>query len=721
MPNYDRPHLLPDSEKEDSLKTEDDKVESEKNTLQYENLLQLMDLVEKWEKIPSSEYDLLPSNLKIFNRSHLINLISFYSFSGKEIRLVFIHPRYNKPVFIPAKLCVGQSDYFLCSLPDSIHPFELQEAPRHFYIMIDEGRSVVVARSEALRFEENQIEVPFPNQGFEITSRKTRRYGSKSISAELLQDGFSCQGLLDEFSTATLRLVIREKELQGWRWINPDKPLNILLRREDGEVIYSCGVRILREWDQHGDKLLVLQPVEYGFQRVKKRNSRSERFKLSPPPNIIFFHPLIQKLIKLPVQDISITGFAVEEEAGVQATLIPGLIISDIKIEFPEQSYFICRGQIIYRKQVRGDWFQYGFFILNISQEDHLKLSNLLNRALDQHVEISGQIDYESLWKLFFQSGFIYRQKYQLIIKNSTNIQDIYKKIYIKHPDISRHFTYHDRGELQGHIAMLRLFEKTWLIHHYVTSSEYRYKKVGLILLYQINRYIYDSFQLVNTKINYVICYFRPENRFSNLIFGGAVKAIRNPAIVSQDALAYISYPNYLKYEPLAVPWEIESATLEDIEELADYYQASSGGLLLEAMDLLPARMFENKLDKKYQEAGLTRERKIFAIRRNKQLVAFLSIVVTDNGLNLSGLNRSVLMIILEPKRFPFDVYTKVLSWLGHNFPMDNMPILVYPAEYAKEQILGYDRIYNFWAHKIRYIDHYEKYLKDVFSKIKLF
>jgi hypothetical protein len=721
MLEYDRPHLLHASDKEDLIKTEGDESDPEKNPLRYETLLQLMEKVEKWARKPSSEYGLLPSNLQILNRSHLINLINYYSFVGKEIRLVFIHPRFNKLVFVPAKLCVGQSDYFICPLPDSVHPFELQETQRFFYIMIDEGRSVVVARSETVRFEENQIEAPFPGQGFKITSRKTRRYSSKSIPAEFLQDGFSCQGSLDEFSTATLRVLIRQKELQGWHWINSDKPFNILLKREGGEVIYSCGVRMLREWDQNGDRLLVLRPIEYGFQRVKKRYSRSERFKLSPPPNIIFFHPLIQKLIKLPVQDISITGFAVEEGTEGHATLIPGLIISDIKIEFPDQSYFICRGQIVYRKQVRDDWFQYGFFILNISQEDHLKLSNLLNRTLNQHVEISGQIDYESLWRLFFQSGFIYRQKYHLIIKNRKTPQDIYKKIYINHPDISRHFTYHDRGELQGHIAMLRLFEKTWLIHHYVISSEYRYKKAGLTLLYQLNRYIYESSQMVNTKIEYVICFFRPENRFSNLVFGGAARAIQNPAIISQDTLAYISYPNYLKYEPLAVPWDIESATLEDIEELTNYYQGCSGGLLLEAMDLLPARVFQNKLDKKYQEAGLKREKKILAVRRNKRLVAVLSIVVTDNGLNLSGLNSSVLMIILEPKRFPFDLYTRVLAWLGDNFPMDYMPILIYPADYAKEQIRGYNRIYNLWAHNIAYIDYYEKYLNDFFSKIKLF
>ena len=46
----------------------------------------------------------------------------------------------------------------------------------------------------------------------------------------------------------------------------------------------------------------------------KKRELRTDRFRLSPPPNIIFQHPLINKLIKFPAQDISITGFSVEEE-----------------------------------------------------------------------------------------------------------------------------------------------------------------------------------------------------------------------------------------------------------------------------------------------------------------------------------------------------------------------------------------------------------------------
>ena len=53
---------------------------------------------------------------------------------------------------------------------------------------------------------------------------------------------------------------------------------------------------------------------------------------------MVFQHSLIPKLVKIPVQDISLTGFSVEEEEAENANLIPGLILPEIKIEFPDLS-----------------------------------------------------------------------------------------------------------------------------------------------------------------------------------------------------------------------------------------------------------------------------------------------------------------------------------------------------------------------------------------------
>ena len=114
---------------------------------------------------------------------------------------------------------------------------------------------------------------------------------------------------------------------------------------------------LLKEWDLQRDRVVVLRLLENRFERVKKRELRTDRFRLSPAPNIVFQHPLIRKLVKFPALDISITGFSVEQEEAENANLIPGLILPEIKIEFPDLTCLKCRGQIVHRKRSQGGRF----------------------------------------------------------------------------------------------------------------------------------------------------------------------------------------------------------------------------------------------------------------------------------------------------------------------------------------------------------------------------
>jgi hypothetical protein len=720
MPESNHPFGVSASKEEDPIKTESEDPQPERGPLHYKDLQSLLELTDEWLQAPGPKVDHLPVNLKILNHNQLINLINFKNFFGKEVFLVFSHPRYKKLLLFPVQPAPVQNDRVDCLLTNIHGTPAVSRDSRLVCLLIDEGRSVVIARPEDIRFAEDHLFLKIPLKGIEVASRKNRRFVSRSIQAHLLQDGFRCRGRLNEFSITSLRTVIPEEELVHWNWINTDKPLTIQLSGEDGEVVYSGSATLLKEWDQQQDRVVVLRLLETGFERVKKRDYRTDRFKFSPSPNMVFQHPLIPKLVKIPVQDISLTGFSVEEEEAENANLIPGLILPEIKIEFPDLSCLKCRGQIVYRKQAPGGSVQFGFYILHISTEDHVKLSNLLHKALNKNVEMGGQTDVESLWSLFFRSGFIYPQKYQQILKNKQHLPEIYKNIYVDHPEIARHFTYQERGEIQGHIGMLRVYENAWMIHHYAADPEFRYKKVGLTLLYQLHRYINDTLNCSQLRMKYFICYFQSANKFSNLIFGGAAKKIKNRSAVSQDGLAFFYYPPYLRSEVLPDPWVIEKAEPEDMEKLAEFYQDYSGGLLLEALDLKPSLVGVDTLGPFYARAGLYREREVLALRKNKNLSLVLSITRTNMGLNLSELTNSVTMLILDDQPLPFDVFLKVLSWLGSHYPIQQMPIMVLPADYLQNNNFPYDRMYNLWVLNSKMADLYAQYVQKVFSKIKL-
>ena len=590
-------HLAPISGQADQEVNCTEAFPSGKADLKYADLSALLDRLRVWAAEADPSTVRLPSNLRILHKSRLVNLINFRNFLGKEISLVFFHPRYNQTHFVLVNLSSGTDDRLVCRGSEGR---DLREGLGQFRLaclLFDEGNSCVIAPVEEIQFENEQILVPLPGVGFEVLSRKCRRYTCRSITASLMQDGFVCQGQMDEFSIRTFRVTIPESELPQWKRINSGKPLTILLTNQAGEIVYSGTVQVLKERERQRERLVILSPEVNGFQRMKNRETRTERFKLTPSPTVIFLHPLIQRTVKLPIRDVSITGFSLEAQEEESANLIPGLIITEMNIEFPDQFNLPCQGQIVYQRRINESRIQYGFFILEISSVDHLKLSNLLNRIINQNVELNGLIDSESLWSLFFRSGFIYPQKYKQLVNKKDHLPEVYSNICLNHPEIARHFIYQDRGEIQGHIGMLRVYDKTWMIHHYAADPDFRYKKVGLTLLHQLHRYIIDSINVTTTSLKYVLCYFQPRNRFSNLVFGGAVRKIKNPAAVSLDKLAYLNFPSYLRLEELPSPWRIEPATPDDLEELSGFYKLLSGGLMLEALDLNPAPTGPDRLN----------------------------------------------------------------------------------------------------------------------------
>jgi hypothetical protein len=133
-----------------------------------------------------------------------------------------------------------------------------------------------------------------------------------------------------------------------------------------------------------------------------------------------------------------------------------------------------------------------------------------------------------------------------------------------------------------------------------------------------------------------------------------------------------------------------------------------------------PAHRPGDTLGGKYREAGLKRERVLLAVKQNKQLKAVISILITDSGLNLSELSNSVLLLVLDQEDFQFEIFLKVLGYLGGHFPMEHMPVMIYPLEYAEKQGVRYERLYNAWVLNLMYREYYTKYLRDVFSKIKM-
>lgn len=657
-------------------------------------------------------------NVKKIPRPSLIDRLNFLNFSEGEVGVVFRHPRFDEILIrsLKPEPCLEES-----FIGRWIRPGEYQESLQESRLLgffLGGRKELVLAPSKIRAIDEREMELFLPENAFEIRIRSAERFPCPQIPAELIQGGIRFHGVLEVFSVNAFQVKIFPQEGISLKWLNPEYPVQVLFL-DQGEICYSRDCRIIKEWEDLRAKTLILEPDQKPIPRFKRREFRAPRQEVHPAPVVSGVHPLTRKTIRLKVCDLSTSGFSVEESAE-SSTLLPGMVLPRLQLELAGTPTLSCKVQVIYKIPQEPLKVRSGLTILNISDTDYLRLTNLVNKAMNKNVEVCGHVESETLWRFFFQVGFIYPKKYHYIRQNKEEVKRLYEKIYQGPSEIERHVTYQENGALMGHISMLHAFDRTWMLHHFAAAPSSRYKRVALTLLQQIERYIIDSYYFESTRMDNIICYFRPENKFPNLIFGGAARFLKDPRICSLERFAYLSYPMILdsKQGELPPPWSLSPSTVEDLKELAFFYQHISGGQMLKALDLLPEMLGNERLNETYRRLGFRREHRLFSIKQGQRVKAVISLLQTDLGLNLSDLTNCPSLFILEPEGFPFEIFLKAMAQLEIHDPRPVIPVLVYPMDYVEGQGIGYDRIYDLWVFAVENSDHYFHYINRVFSRV---
>ncbi|PLX45351.1 MAG: PilZ domain-containing protein [Desulfobacteraceae bacterium] len=648
-------------------------------------------------------------------KKHVINKVNSINFQDGTVLVNFKHFKYDHTVSHRAKPqpCLG--DELTClwietdKIGQQLSSYKFQE------VVIPNGKKIILVKSNEINIDEESIRLVLPEKCWEFSPRKMRRHSCQGIKVQLIQNSASFYGILIDFSTASFRVEITANPPQTFQWIDPDIPIDLIFSNENG-ILYSGECRILKQTGGNKTRSYVLEPARYQIQRFKPKEFRSIRQKLVPSPSIIFKHPFTEKMANLKVVDLSGSGFSVEEDRS-NAVLLPGMIIPELELNFASNFNVKCKAQALYRQimgeEENSDWVKCGIAILDMSIKDHGRLSALLHQAKDDHYHFCNRVDMDALWNFFFDSGFIYPKKYVFLEANKEKIKAVYKKLYTQNQKIARHFIYQDKERILGHLAMIRFYENTWLIHHHAADRSVSLK-AGIAVLDQIGRFINDSHHLCSIRMNYAFCYFRPENRFPSRVFGGVFKNVGDPKGCSLDTFAYFHCRKTSNDESeLDRSWDLMEAQSQDLFELQNFYEFSSGGIMLDAMELKEDDAID-ELSMKYRQVGLKRERHVFSLKKGGKLKAVAIINISDVGLNLADLTSNMKIIIVDSSELTKEILYSALSQLSKKFEQDEIPVLVYPVSYVEKNSIPYEKLYNLWTLNMQYTDHYFKYLDEL-------
>ncbi len=654
---------------------------------------------------------------KRVKRRDILNRLNFINFNEGTIFASFRHLEHGDRISYQAFPLPCVDDVLDCKwIPPGISLSRLKSYGCDGFLLSD-GHSHVTVKAEVTRLDAEGITFKIPESGYEKICRKIERHACEGVEARILQSGLLFEGRLADFNAVSCRVLLEADPAEGsLQWLNPSAPVTALFSRE-GALLYSGECVVTRMGRGRASRELVLAPNFNNVRRFEPREFRGQRSALAPAPVIRFKHPFTGRREYLQVKDISASGVGVEEFFD-RSLLLPGMVLPEVAVEIANQTVFRCRAQVLYRNVVRSESkssvVRCGIVLLNMDIKDQARLSALVHQAEDDRLQVCGEVDMEELWRFFFETGFIYPSKYLSIEARKEDFKRTYEKLYMNSPSIARHFLFQDKGRLFGHMSMVRYYSNSWIIQHHAASRD-GYGLAGVGVLDEVGRYTSEFNHHPSSRMDYLICYFQTENRFPARVFGNVVRDIADPKGSSVDAFAYLHLPPEEKEGGPA--FQLFPSREEDFEELRRYYEESSRGLALDALDLSLDGRMDDSLSAEYAKQGFKRERHVYCLKRGGRLGAVISLTLSDLGLNLSNLTNCAHVFVIDGEGLePSVLFSGLRAMLRHH-DAEDIPVLAYPAKYLDSRAVIYEKQYNLWVLNIERSDGYFSSLHNTFRR----
>ena len=233
---------------------------------------------------------------KKVDKVQLINKLNFVNFQDGTVLINLKHIQYDKEITLKATPQPCISDLVECLWVDDQNINRIIQSFKFRNLLIPNGQKLLKVVPELLRIDEKGISFMLPDNGSEITSRKVRRYACQGISAQLIQNSSVFSGTLVDFNGYSFNVKLKAIPPQTFDWLNPENSANIILS-DDAFTIYSGECKIIRYFQSLDARNFILKPLKQEFRRFKQKEYRSERYKLTPSPNIAFQHPFYVRLL----------------------------------------------------------------------------------------------------------------------------------------------------------------------------------------------------------------------------------------------------------------------------------------------------------------------------------------------------------------------------------------------------------------------------------------
>ena len=644
-------------------------------------------------------------------KDKLINTLNYIHFMGGYIHVLLRHPKYKEEILVKAKPEVCVNDELTCSWDKINTSFSLENFQFH-YLIVREQQSIILIPATLLSISKTELKIMIPEKSYVLSRRRTGRFTCQDVTAELTQSGFLARGKLVDFGPLSFRINVNTEVPSSFHLFNDDVVSTVRFTSND-KVLFSGNCNCIRQKHDNYGWEIVLVPLGECIDRFKARKIRHPRRQILPPLMATFEHPFFKRTVQREIFNISTTGFSVYDDAD-DGLLVPGMVIHGLSIVYAGELKMSCTAQVIYRRKQDDNKISYGIALLDMDIHSYSRLNRILSLNMDPHNYISTEVNMDALWEFFFNSGFIYPQKYKLFQHHREEFKNTYRKLYQENPEIAMHFTYERNGHIYGHMSMVRAYERTWMIHHHA-ARPMEHKLPGFHVLKQMTLFLYGMYHLPSAKMDYVMCYYRPENKFPDRVFGGFARNLNDPHICSLDLFSYVSFPVEMPQNQLPPGWSLHESTPSELWELEQFYKHYSGGLMLDVLNLRQRESTEESLENVARRLGFIRKWKVYSLSNRGCLKAVLIVNQSDVGVSLSELLNSIKIIVIYTECLPWKVLSLAIAYLTGSYQLDSIPLLIYPSVYSDIMNIHSEKKYQLWITYIRHSNIFMEYMQRNF------
>jgi hypothetical protein len=274
-----------------------------------------------------------------------------------------------------------------------------------------------------------------------------------------------------------------------------------------------------------------------------------------------------------------------------------------------------------------------------VDDATHRQLSDAIVRNRYPMLEDAGHAGFDELWQFFRESGFVDSEKEALLEPVLGEVRRTFDALAACSGRVARSMMIRENGLIVAHIAGLRAYRRTWMIHHLAALQG---RHVGGIASEAATEYLVH-----NTDFEYLRAWFYARARFPVRMFGGFARKVADPRLSDLRRVAHGLIPVDARFDRAPADIAVQEAGDHDLATVERYFVAHERPLLVRAEDLTRGGLKLDTVRRSYEREGVERRRMVLMAKRGEQPLGFAVLEISSLGLTLSDSLSSFRMFVM--------------------------------------------------------------------------